>query len=116
MWVIRSRDHYQIMLGTSDKRNGLAPSVEFLFESIAEYVGSIALVFFLTEMVCDDPNPLLDMKNQGFYNIVQDEDISVVWGGPGETYRTNTYHECLPIDKIVEATVKAANSLGKSML
>jgi two-component system chemotaxis response regulator CheB len=65
------------MLGTTDKRNGHAPSVEVLFESIAEYVGSNALGVLSTDMVRDGANPLLDIKNQGFYNIVQYEDISV---------------------------------------
>ncbi len=77
MWVIRSRGQYQIIHETTDKRNGHSPSVEVLFESIAEYVGSIALGVLSTEMVRDGANPLLDMKNQGSYNIVQDEDISV---------------------------------------
>tara|TARA_B110000483_G_scaffold217051_1_gene269129 strand:- start:1386 stop:1592 length:207 start_codon:yes stop_codon:yes gene_type:complete len=65
MWVIRSRGQYQIMLGTTDKRNGHAPSVEVLFESIAEYLGSNALGVLSTDMVRDGANPLIDMKIKG---------------------------------------------------
>ncbi|KQA27122.1 chemotaxis protein [Vibrio metoecus] len=58
------------------------PSVDVMFDSIAQAVGSKALGIILTGMGQDGAKGMLAMHQQGAVTAAQDEQSSVVWGMP----------------------------------
>jgi two-component system chemotaxis response regulator CheB len=75
---------YYLEILDTERVNYHRPSVEVLFNSIAEGVGKNAIGIMLTGMGDDGSMAMKKMKDAGSYNIVQDEASSVVWGMPGK--------------------------------
>ncbi|WP_299797790.1 chemotaxis response regulator protein-glutamate methylesterase [uncultured Shewanella sp.] len=76
------------------------PSVDVLFNSVAETAGKSALGVILTGMGKDGAKGLLNMKRTGAYTLAQDEASSVVWGMPGAAVELDANCEELHIDRI----------------
>jgi len=76
------------------------PSVDVLFRSIAQNVGANAIGVMLTGMGDDGAHGMLEMKEAGATNIVQDEKTSVVWGMPGSAVKLGAAELQLPLGKI----------------
>ena len=98
--VARDGARYICRLDDRPVVNRHKPSVEVMFESIAENVGKNAIGVMLTGMGADGAKAMLQMRNAGAINIVQDEESSVVWGMPGEAYKQGAAHHLLPLNKI----------------
>lgn len=64
------------------ERSGHRPSVDVLFESVAEQYPQKAIGILLTGMGADGAQGMLAMKNTGSLTLTQDEDSSVVYGMP----------------------------------
>lgn len=69
-----------------EKMNGHCPSVDVLFNSVAEKVGANAIGVILTGMGYDGAKGLLNMRKAGAMTIGQDEQSSVVYGMPKVAY------------------------------
>ncbi|OHW63247.1 chemotaxis response regulator protein-glutamate methylesterase [Andreesenia angusta] len=89
-----------------EKVSGHCPSVDVLFESVAEHVGKKALGVILTGMGRDGAKGLLSMKQRGAYTIGQDRDTSVVYGMPMVSYNIGAVEKQVPIDKMGKAIVE----------
>lgn len=76
------------------------PSVDVLFESIAETAGGNAVGCLLTGMGRDGAKGLLEMRRSGSVTIAQDEASSVVFGMAGEAVKLKAVGELLPIQHI----------------
>ncbi len=76
------------------------PSVDVLFRSIAQNVGANAIGIMLTGMGDDGAKGMLEMKEAGAFNFVQDENSSVVWGMPGQAVKIGAAELQLPLNKI----------------
>lgn len=76
------------------------PSVAVLFNSVANYAGPNAIGVMLTGMGDDGSMAMKEMKDAGSYNIVQDEQSSVVWGMPGKAVEYGAASIVLPLNKI----------------
>ncbi|WP_446811826.1 protein-glutamate methylesterase/protein-glutamine glutaminase [Methylomonas sp. 2BW1-5-20] len=100
--VVRDGARYACHLNDGPPVNRHKPSVDVLFRSIAENVGSNAIGVMLTGMGADGARCMLEMRDAGAINIVQDEASSVVWGMPGEAYKLGAAHHVLSLDKIAE--------------
>jgi two-component system chemotaxis response regulator CheB len=100
--VVRDGARYACRLNDGPPVNRHKPSVDVLFRSIAENVGSNAIGVMLTGMGADGARCMLEMRDAGAINIVQDEASSVVWGMPGEAYKLGAAHHVLSLDKIAE--------------
>jgi two-component system chemotaxis response regulator CheB len=74
------------------------PSVEVMFRSVAQNVGSNAVGVMLTGMGGDGAKAMKEMKDAGSVNIVQDEASSVVWGMPGEAFKQGAADYVVPLD------------------
>lgn len=74
---------YQCILNNSDPVNRHRPSVDVLFESVAEQAKQNALGILLTGMGKDGAVGLLRIHQFSGTTYAQDEDSSVVWGMPG---------------------------------
>lgn len=100
--VVRDGARYACRLDNGPPVNRHKPSVEVLFRSIAENVGSNAIGVMLTGMGADGAKAMKEMRDAGAINIVQDEASSVVWGMPGEAYKLGAAHHVLSLEKIAE--------------
>ena len=76
------------------------PSVDVLFRSVAQNLGSNAIGVMLTGMGDDGAKGMLEMKEAGAFNFVQDENSSVVWGMPGQAVKIGAAELQLPLNKI----------------
>jgi two-component system chemotaxis response regulator CheB len=98
----REGQDYFCQLDNSAPVNRHMPSVDVLFESVANCVGPGAVGIILTGMGRDGALGLRAMLESGAETIAQDENTSVVWGMPGEAVRLNAAKNVLPLGKIVD--------------
>lgn len=89
-----------IRLSIASERNGCRPSVDVLFESVAQEIGARALGVLLTGMGRDGAEGLLAMKRAGATTIAQDEASCVVFGMPREAIRLGAADHILPLGEI----------------
>ena len=73
---------YHIQCARGENMKGYCPSIELLFDSIAENAGPNAIGVILTGMGKDGALGLLRMKKAGARTIAQNESSSVVYGMP----------------------------------
>lgn len=100
--VDRDGARYICRLNDGPPVNRHKPSVEVLFQSVADNVGKNAIGVMLTGMGADGAKAMLSMREAGAINIAQDEATSVVWGMPGEAFKQGAVHHLLPLDSIAE--------------
>jgi two-component system chemotaxis response regulator CheB len=74
----------RLVLDDQPPRHSCRPSVDVLFESVAQEVGSSALACLLTGMGRDGAAGLLAIHRAGGLTMAQDEASSVVYGMPRE--------------------------------
>jgi chemotaxis response regulator CheB len=74
------------VLGNTTKVNGHCPSVDVLFNSVADEYAWQAMGVILTGMGADGAAGMLRMKSKGSYTIGQDEASCVVYGMPRKAY------------------------------
>jgi two-component system chemotaxis response regulator CheB len=98
--IIRKGERYVCQLNDGPPVNRHKPSVEVMFRSIAQNVGSNAIGVMLTGMGDDGAVAMKEMLDAGSLNVIQDEASSVVWGMPGEAYRQGAAHYIQPLDKV----------------
>jgi two-component system, chemotaxis family, protein-glutamate methylesterase/glutaminase len=82
MKIVSRGNSYGVEIFKADKVNGHCPSVDILFNSVAEKAGAAAIGVILTGMGYDGAKGLLKMKQRGAVTIGQDERSSVVYGMP----------------------------------
>lgn len=104
-----SNQSLTVRVYSGEKVSGHRPSVNVLFESIAESgIADQTIGIILTGMGKDGAIGMEKMKAKGSYNIGQDEKTSVVFGMPKEAWEVGALDELLPIDqisrKIIEIT------------
>ena len=63
------------------------PSVDVLFRSVVQTVGTSAMGVLLTGMGDDGARGLLEMREAGCFTVAQDQESSVVWGMPGSAVK-----------------------------
>jgi two-component system chemotaxis response regulator CheB len=81
------------------ERHSCRPSVDVLFESIAEY-GRSAAACLLTGMGKDGACGLLKIRHAGGTTIAQDEATSVIYGMPREAVALGAADHVLPLTEI----------------
>ncbi len=86
MRLVRVGDQYQVECREGPKVNGHCPSVEVLFNSVADVAGKYALGIILTGMGGDGAKGLLKMRRAGSPTIGQDPSTCVVYGMPKVAY------------------------------
>lgn len=81
------------------------PSVDVMFNSVANAASVNATGVILTGMGADGAKGLLAMKNEGAHTIGQSEESCVVYGMPKVAYEMGAVEEVLPLSEIAEAIV-----------
>jgi two-component system, chemotaxis family, protein-glutamate methylesterase/glutaminase len=76
------------------------PSVDCLFESVAEIFGKRALAVLLTGMGKDGAAGIKKIKEAGGYTLGQDEKSSVVFGMPKAAHELNGLHQLIGLKDV----------------
>lgn len=84
--VVRIGNKYTVSCMPGEKVSGHRPSVDVLFQSMAETVNCKMVGIIMTGMGQDGAKGLLSMRKRGAYTIGQDQASSVVYGMPKVAY------------------------------
>jgi two-component system chemotaxis response regulator CheB len=82
------------------------PSVQALFQSASEAAGRHCIAVLLSGMGADGAEAMVDLRQRGAYNIVQDEASCVVFGMPKRAIALNAVHDALPPAAIARRLVE----------
>lgn len=93
-----------------EKVNGHCPSVDVLFHSVAEHLGSKAMGVILTGMGYDGAKGLLAMNKKGSMTLGQDEKSCVVYGMPKVAFNIGAVQKQISLNNMAEAIYKFTNS------
>jgi two-component system chemotaxis response regulator CheB len=97
---------FRLHLNSDPARHSCRPSVDALFESLADSQATQTLGCLLTGMGKDGAAGLLQLRNAGGSTIAQDEASSIVFGMPGEAIRLGAAETVLPLQRIPERLVQ----------
>lgn len=100
MRVVRTSSGVAIRLSEEKSRSGCMPSVDPMFETVADVFGSRALGVVLSGMGRDGSEGARLLHERGARLFAQDRDTSVVWGMPGAVAKAGHASAVLPPDEI----------------
>jgi len=103
-----------LSLTREPERHSCRPSVDVLFESLAEEYGTRAIACLLTGMGRDGADGLLAVRHAGGMTIAQDEATSVVYGMPREAVVRGAAREVMPLADIGPAIASLAEGAGET--
>lgn len=109
MTLARSGARYTVRINQDPPVNRHRPSVDVMFESVAQYAGGNAVGVILTGMGGDGAKGLLAMKQAGAFTIAQDEASCVVFGMPKEAIKLGGAERVLPLADIASAIYAHVN-------
>lgn len=107
MMLRRSGSSLRVDVKTGPRICYQRPSVDLMFQSVADVAGSGAVGMILTGMGSDGVNGLLKMKLAGARTIAQDEATCVVYGMPRKAVLVGAVDQILPLSKIASAICSA---------
>ncbi|MBT0666949.1 chemotaxis response regulator protein-glutamate methylesterase [Novosphingobium profundi] len=117
VYLAAEADHHLLVRGSSslhaklrrgDPISGHCPSVDALFASVAQSVGSDAVGILLTGMGKDGAQGLLAMAQAGAHTIAQDESTCTVFGMPRAAITLGAARVVAPINRIARHALNKA--------
>jgi two-component system chemotaxis response regulator CheB len=102
MRIVKDGLKYRVRLDQAPKVSGHRPSVDVLFQSAAQVIGSRTLGFLMTGMGRDGADGLLQIKNAGGRCLSQDEESSVVFGMPKEGWENGAAERLVSLDRAAD--------------
>ena len=100
MELRRSGARYYVEITNGPLVHHQRPSVDVMFNSVAEYAGANAVGVILTGMGKDGANGLLKLRDAGAITVAQDEASSVVFGMPKEAIEIGAANKVLALKRI----------------
>lgn len=111
MKMVRDGNRYCVRVDpTAAPVNRHKPSVDVLFDSVAELAGPRSVGVILTGMGADGAKGLLKMREAGARTIGQDEATCVVYGMPHVAFTLGAVEKQLPLGEIAKATMELVTS------
>ncbi|MFR3730907.1 protein-glutamate methylesterase/protein-glutamine glutaminase [Lacrimispora sp.] len=104
MKVVRIGNRYSVSCFSGEKVSGHRPSVDVLFQSVADTAGANSVGIIMTGMGRDGADGLFNMKKKGAYTIGQDAESCVVYGMPMVAYNIGaviTQTSCANISNVL---------------
>ena len=98
--LARDSKGYYVTSQHGEKVSGHCPSVDVLFQSVAEVAGKDAIGAIFTGMGADGAVGLKKMRDAGAFTIGQDQSTCVVYGMPMVAYNMGAVCRQAPLDKI----------------
>lgn len=102
MRLARDSRGYYVTSQRGEKVSGHCPSVDVLFESVANVAGRDAIGAIFTGMGADGAIGLKKMRDAGAFTIGQDEKTCVVYGMPMVAYNMGGVCVQAPLDRIAQ--------------
>jgi two-component system chemotaxis response regulator CheB len=93
-------DGARFQLSNAPERHSCRPSIDVLFESLAQHAAPRCAAALLTGMGKDGASGLLALRQRGALTVAQDQDSSVVYGMPREAALLNAAQQILPLPQI----------------
>lgn len=109
MRVKKNAKGFYVVCEPGEKVSGHAPSVDVLFDSVAETIGAKAVGIILTGMGSDGAKGLLNMRKKGSFTIGQDEKSCVVYGMPKVSYNIGAVGVQSDLEAIPNVLMKFLN-------
>jgi two-component system chemotaxis response regulator CheB len=110
--VIRRSGHLlETQIYIDERVSGHRPSVDVLFNSIADNAGRNAIGIILTGMGTDGAKGLLKMKTNGALTIAQDEESCVVFGMPKEAIQMGAPDHIVNLQEIPDKIFQLLQSM-----
>ena len=106
MKIIKIQDKYSVSCFLGEKVSGHMPSVDVLFNSMAEIVKKNAIGIILTGMGKDGANGLLKMRQNGAFTIGQDKQTCIVYGMPMVAKEIGAVEKQAPLEHISDILKK----------
>ena len=100
MTIKRNKAELEIVIDDSPPVNRHKPSVDVLFDSVANLVLKKVTAAILTGMGADGAKGLLRLKQLGSHTLAQDEMTSVVYGMPKEAFKLGAVEKVSPLSEI----------------
>jgi two-component system, chemotaxis family, protein-glutamate methylesterase/glutaminase len=101
--VIRNQSgNTVISIFESELVNRHRPSVNVLFNSVAEVRGKNAIGIIMTGMGDDGASGTVALREKGAFTVAQDESTSVIFGMPQKAIQAGGISEVLPLDQIAK--------------
>ncbi len=110
MRLAKDSQGYYIKCARGEKVSGHCPSVDVMFQSVAEVAKENAIGAILTGMGGDGAKGLLEMRKAGAYTIGQNKETCVVYGMPMVAFNIGAVCEQAPLDKVSEIIYQKLNS------
>jgi two-component system chemotaxis response regulator CheB len=107
MLLLRSGATYQVRVKDGPRIHHQRPSVDVLFQSVAQHAGPNAIGIILTGMGADGAKGLRAMHESGAHTIAQDEASCVVFGMPKEAIALGGVDKVLPLSQMAGAVTRA---------
>lgn len=92
------------------------PSVDYLFNSVAECGLKQVVAVILTGMGSDGAKMMKKLHDQGAQTIAQNQETSVVYGMPGEAVKLGSVDHVLPLDEIAQKILDCCAGFQQSSL
>jgi len=102
MRLAKDSSGYYVKVQQGEKVSGHCPSVDVLFESVADVAGDNAIGVILTGMGSDGAKGLLKMRKAGAHTIGQDKASSVVYGMPMVAFNIGAVEKQVSIDDVAQ--------------
>ncbi len=100
----------RIALSDAPERHSCRPSIDVMFEAIAEAAGPRSAAALLTGMGRDGASGLLALRTAGALTVAQDEETCVVYGMPREAALLDAATRVLPLSGIGPFLADAARA------
>ncbi|NVJ97622.1 MAG: chemotaxis response regulator protein-glutamate methylesterase [Alphaproteobacteria bacterium] len=111
----RSGANYVCLLDDGPLVSGHRPSVDVLFESVAENAGARAIGVILTGMGKDGAQGLLKMQQAGAYTLGQDEASAVVYGMCKVAHDIGGVLKQVPLDDMASAILSQSRKQAAAL-
>ena len=110
--VERSSADYRLILDDGPKVSGHKPSVDVMFNSLAEHAGANAVGVLLTGMGRDGAAGLKHMHSKGSVTFCQDEKTCVIFGMPKVAIEMGGASYVKPLEALSDAILDTLESMG----
>lgn len=100
--LCKDKNGWYVSSKPGEKVSGHCPSVDVMFNSVAEVAGPLAIGAILTGMGRDGADGLLHMRRAGAFTVGQDKSTSVVYGMPMEAFNCGAVAVQAPLYKIAD--------------
>jgi len=106
MRILKKGSNFKLKVYNSEKVSGHMPSIDVLFDSMAQEVGNKSIGVIMTGMGRDGAEGILKIKKSGGHTIAQNEETSVVFGMNRVAVDLGGINEIVPLDEITSRIIR----------